>query len=71
MVRRVGFLWRCVECGEDLDLPEHSAPPQTVLHAAGGKPNMRVLMVDGAEVHRCVVARTREAGRVDRTSRLA
>jgi hypothetical protein len=34
--------------------------PVVTLHGSGGQPNVRVVTVDGAEVHRCVEpARTR------------
>jgi hypothetical protein len=45
-----------MECGAELD----GVPPDAVLRAElwarSGEPNVRVLTVDGKEVHRCVPA---------------
>jgi hypothetical protein len=36
-------------------------------HAAGGKPNVRVLKLDGREIHRCVVGQQSESS-IERNS---
>jgi hypothetical protein len=46
--------WQCLECGEQVDLPE-GMTSQVVLYAASGQPNVRVLLVEGVEIHRCEV----------------
>jgi hypothetical protein len=53
-MRLVDGRYECAHCGEVLDIP-FGAEPTVVFHAASGKPNMRVILVDGVEVHRCNV----------------
>ena len=55
-MRQLDGRWVCVECGATIDVPNGKDPKPTI-HAASGKPNMRVLMIDGKEVHRCEVRR--------------
>jgi hypothetical protein len=54
LMRLVDGRYECALCGEKLDVP-FGAVPTVVLHAASGRPNTRVLCVDGVEVHRCNV----------------
>ncbi len=42
----------CAQCGALLDIPP-VPDPQVTVHAASGKPNVRVLTLDGREIHRC------------------
>ncbi len=48
--------WVCAHCGAELDVPK-GAEPKVTIHAASGKPNVRVLMLDGKEIHRCEIKR--------------
>jgi len=45
--------WRCTWCGAFLDDVPLEKRPVVTLHASGGSPNVRVVTVDGEEVHRC------------------
>lgn len=42
----------CAHCGAVLDIPEGKAPTITFV-GSSGKPNARVVVVDGKEIHRC------------------
>ena len=53
-MRLEGGRWKCMECGAELDGVAADAVPRTELWARGGEPNVRVLTVNGVEVHRCV-----------------
>jgi hypothetical protein len=44
--------YECAYCGAELDIPP-GAQPRVTFHAASGKPNVRVLQVEGREIHRC------------------
>ena len=44
--------YECAHCGAVLDIPLVEEPKVTI-HAASGKPNMRVLTRHGKEIHRC------------------
>jgi hypothetical protein len=46
--------YECANCGERLEIDERGEPNVT-FHATGGKPNVRVLKLDGREIHRCEV----------------
>jgi hypothetical protein len=46
--------WECLQCRAEVEIPAGKTP-QNVTHAESGKPNERVLVVDGVEVHRCVI----------------
>jgi hypothetical protein len=46
--------WRCTWCGAFLEGVPLEQRPVVTLHASGGEPNVRVVTVDGVEVHRCV-----------------
>jgi len=63
VVRLSNGKWECAYCGSELDLPRDKAP-MVVIHAASGKPNERVLSLDGHELHRCSVS---DEGRVATT----
>ena len=47
--------YQCSMCGTTLDVVPNVLPQVTII-AAGGKPNIRILTVDGREVHRCDVS---------------
>ena len=53
-MRRVDGTYQCVLCGAVLDIP-FPAAPHAVLEAHAGKRNVRVLSMDGRELHRCEV----------------
>jgi hypothetical protein len=59
-MRLEGGHYRCALCGADLAFPT-TARPQVVIEAASGKPNVRVLSLDGREIHRCDGAPTARA----------
>jgi hypothetical protein len=59
-VRLSNGKWECAHCGTVLDVPDDQVP-MVVIHAASGKPNERVLSLDGRELHRCVVEDARRA----------
>ena len=42
----------CVICGAHLDVPD-GKQPDVMIVGASGKPNMRAVLVDGEEMHRC------------------
>ena len=46
--------WTCKQCGTILDVPAGRKPDVTIA-AASGQPNVRILTIDGVEVHRCVI----------------
>ncbi len=52
--------YECALCGAVLDVPL-VGEPQVVIHAASGQRSMRVLSVNGVEVHRCEVGTARAA----------
>jgi hypothetical protein len=43
---------RCALCGAVLDVPTGKTPTVTFV-GSSGKPNARVVVVDGKEIHRC------------------
>jgi hypothetical protein len=45
---------RCAQCGVPLDVPE-GVVPRVSIEGASGASNMRVLSIDGKEIHRCTV----------------
>ncbi len=57
---------RCEHCGVGLDLPAGKSPTVTFV-ARGGEPNVRILTVDGSEVHRCHPTASADP-RADRTA---
>ena len=48
----------CARCGAALDMGA-GEEPRVVIFAASGKPNVRVLSIDGREVHSCEFGGTR------------
>jgi hypothetical protein len=46
--------YECAQCGAVLDIDAANVPC-VVFHAASGQPNMRVVKVNGRELHRCEV----------------
>ena len=51
-MRLVDGRYECAQCGAVLAIaPE--AQPMVVFHAASGQSTVRVITVDGAEIHRC------------------
>ena len=51
-MRLIDGRYECVLCGEVLDIPP-TARPSVVLEASGGARNIRVLSLNGREIHRC------------------
>jgi hypothetical protein len=54
----------CVLCGEEIDITSEQRP-LTLIKASSGKPNLRVIMLGGEELHACRPdpAREKRAGR--------
>jgi len=46
--------FECTLCGAVLDVPEDKVP-LVLITAASGEPNMRTIMVEGEEIHRCPI----------------
>jgi hypothetical protein len=46
--------YECAVCHAVLDVPE-GVLPQVEIQATSGKPNVRVLRINGTEIHRCEV----------------
>jgi hypothetical protein len=65
-MRRHDGRYECANCGAQLDIPANGEPNVT-FHAAGGKPNVRVLKLNGREIHRCVIHNQHDYS-VERTS---
>ena len=61
-VRRISDRYVCEYCGAWIDAPRDQVP-RSVLTGKSGQPSMRVLSVDGREVHRCEVGEPRFDGR--------
>ena len=53
-LRRRDGRFECTLCGAVLDVPEDKVP-LVLIAAASGEPNMRTIMVEGAELHRCPI----------------
>ena len=51
-MRLEGGRYVCAQCGVELSIRADEKPMVT-MSAVGGQPNMRVLVLDGKEVHRC------------------
>ena len=45
--------YQCSHCGQVLDIPATTTDPHVVVRAFAGQPNVRSLMLDGRELHRC------------------
>jgi hypothetical protein len=54
ILRRRDGRYECTLCGAVLDIPEDKVP-LVVITAASGEPNMRAIMVEGTEIHRCPI----------------
>ena len=54
IMRKVADGYERALCAMKLDV-EPAEVPRVMFHAAGGKPNVRVITVNGREVHRCEV----------------
>jgi hypothetical protein len=46
--------YECAQCGTVLDV-DRAKVPRVLLEASSGQPVTRILLVDGQEIHRCVV----------------
>jgi hypothetical protein len=61
-MRLIDGRYQCLLCGAVLDIPTDSEP-QVVIVAASGEPNMRTIVYEGVEIHRCAVqAQPRQQG---------
>jgi len=54
-MRLLNGRWQCLNCGAELDNVPADKRPSIVIEARSGEPNLRVLIVDDREVHRCVL----------------
>jgi len=52
MLRMRDGIYQCSLCGAMVDVRSNVRPQVTIV-AAGGKPNVRILTLDGHEIHRC------------------
>ncbi len=52
MVEQRNDVDHCSVCGETVRIPSGKRPVR-VLRGASGKPNIRIIRVDGVEIHRC------------------
>jgi len=57
-VRLVDGRYECALCGVRLDIPGDDEP-RVMIKAGGGERPMRVLIMDGVEIHACVVSTPR------------
>lgn len=53
-MRLVNGKWACAVCGAELDVPDGKRPT-VVLIGSSGKRNVRALVIEGEEIHRCEV----------------
>ena len=44
----------CPHCGQVFDIPR-AADVEVTIRASGGHPNVRVVTLHGAEIHRCAI----------------
>jgi hypothetical protein len=56
LLKRTGRGLECGACGAILACSPH-ARPQTVLAQSSGRPNVRIVLLDGEEIHRCATGR--------------
>ena len=63
-LKRRGSRYECALCGETLLGLTTESKVQKVLVGASGRDNMRALMVDGKEIHRCSALGARTSGSV-------
>jgi hypothetical protein len=54
-VRLVDGKWVCAYCGTELACP-HDRKPIEIMRAASGQQNRRALLIDGREIHSCVIS---------------
>jgi hypothetical protein len=47
--------WTCKQCGVVLDVPD-GRRPDVMIAGESGRPNVRILSVDGREIHRCEIS---------------
>lgn len=47
--------WECKQCGAVVDVPA-GRQPDVMIAAASGQPNVRILTIDGTEIHRCMIS---------------
>ena len=57
-VRLVDGRYECALCGAKLDIPGDDEP-RVMIKAGGGTRPVRVLVLDGVEIHSCVVTAPR------------
>jgi hypothetical protein len=57
-MRLVDGRYECALCGAKLDIPGEDEP-RVMIKAGGGTQPVRVLMMDGVEIHSCVVTTPR------------
>jgi hypothetical protein len=55
-MQRDGRRWKCLACGAEVDGVPLDADVSFTIHARSGEPNVRVVLVDGKEVHRCTTS---------------
>jgi hypothetical protein len=53
-VRRRDGRYECTLCGAVLDISEDKVP-LVLISASSGEPNMRSIVVEGEEIHRCPI----------------
>jgi hypothetical protein len=46
--------WICKQCGAVLNVPA-GRDPKVTIKGASGRPNVRILSIDGEEIHRCEI----------------
>ena len=53
-MEKLGFgLYRCKVCGATVEAGPHDEPPLSVLIFSRGRPDQRLVMINGYEIHRC------------------
>ena len=58
-MRRDGDHFECTLCGAILDDVAEATVIRTMVIGSSGQPNVRVILVDRREIHRCEVPRQR------------
>jgi len=53
MERLGAGLYRCKVCGAMVETGPHHDPPLSVLVHTKGRPDQRLVMINGYEIHRC------------------
>jgi hypothetical protein len=54
-MRRQHGEWTCKQCGVVLAVPD-GRRPDVKIAGESGRPNIRILSIDGHEIHRCVIS---------------